>query len=185
MLIAPSKARRCKHIVISKHGEAKQIRTTSCKREDTLAEVHFCKLEAFHFMSPALTNPAPTLPSPHLQAGYNEVHSFFWCKDFKEAITRYQNEPGNQAETGSKPESLAPQPQQNPSKLFYEYPRSNRKGRCHKSHLEIPRKHQKSSGAPEPTIHRAEAIQSTGQRVRQTMQDLDQDILTVLLTLHR
>ena len=169
MLIAPSKARRCKHMVISKHGEAKQTRTTSGIRGDTLTEAHFCKSESFRFVPPALTNPAPMLPSPHLQAGHNEVDSFFWCKDFKEAVTRYQNEPGNQVETSSKAESLAPQLQQNPSKLFYEYPCSNPKRRCHKAHLKIPRKHQKSSGAPEPTIHGAEAIQNTGQRTRQTM----------------
>lgn len=124
-----------------------------------------------HYISCPLhmTNPAPTLPSPHLQAGYNEVHSFFWCKDFKETITCYQNEPGSQAETGSKAESLAPHLHQNSSKLVYEYPHSNPKGRCHKAHLKIPCKHQKSSGAPEPTIHGAETIQSTGQRARQTM----------------
>lgn len=89
-------------------------------------------------MPSALTNPAPTLPSPHLQAGHNEVHSFFWCKDFKEAITRYQNEPGNQVETGFKAEFLAPQLQQNPSNLFYEHPCSNPKGRRRKSSSENP-----------------------------------------------
>lgn len=122
MLIAPSKAGRCKNMVISKHGEAKQV------REDTLTEVRVCKAESFHFTPLALTNSATTLPSPHLQAGHNEVHSFFWCKDFEEAITRYQNEPGNQEEAGSKAESLAPPLQQNPSKLFYEYPHSNPEG---------------------------------------------------------
>lgn len=46
------------------------------------------------------------MPSPHLQAGHNEVHSFFWRKDFKEAVTRYQDEPGSQ--TGNEDEALTP-----------------------------------------------------------------------------
>lgn len=88
-------------------------------REQPLAEVYFCTARSlfsslawrervtYYFMPPALTNncvsnPAPKLPSPHLQAGYDEVHSFFWRKDFKEAITCYQDEPGNQIKTGFK-----------------------------------------------------------------------------------
>lgn len=57
------------------------------------------------------------MPSPHLQAGHNEVHSFFWRKDFKEAITRYQDEPGSQ--TGNEDEALTPQLKPRPSVLFF------------------------------------------------------------------
>lgn len=113
-------------------------------------------------MPPALTkdcvsNPAPKLPSPHLQAGYDEVHSFFWRKDFKEAITCYQDEPGNQIKTGFKvgleAEASTPQLKQTPSMQFYEQPCFSPKGQCRKA-----QRHHASPGGLALTIHGAEAV---------------------------
>lgn len=145
--------------VFPKHWEAKQTQTSQAAREDGVAEARF--------MPPARPNSAPRPPSPHLQAGHNEVHSFFWCEDFEEAITRYQDEPGNQGDTGFKAEVLAPQ-LANPSNLFYEHPRSDPKGRYHKSSSENPLG---------PTIHGNSKYRTKSQA---TNQDLDQDILAVL-----
>lgn len=129
-----------------------QIRTKCKTSKDNLrykggyeGRSTFLQVRINPFHVPCPDKPSPQLPSPHLKAGNNEVYSFFWRKDFKEAIACYQNEPRNQAETSSKAESLAPQLQQNPSKLFYEYPRSNPNGKHYKSHLKIPQKHQMSS----------------------------------------